>query len=239
MKTRIGSIAGCLMFVVFVAGRAQARSCHAHTHAHDTSGASTRIDNDSGVVIVSCDAKSDVPGAHSHAWATAGGGLFNVSKGAGGHVNWHNGNSPKHAWYHASVGTGPVIIQGPPGFAELRVLIPSSLAVTNPSPGGEPEDVSQGLLTDDLDVFLGVDVSVDSGIGPTSLFSGTATLSGPGAAAPLVETGDLVGAFILSGGTANSAIPPRLAASAVYSNCFSLHRDAFSQTQGPTPNGFL
>lgn len=191
-KLRIGLLAlvgGAA--VCATAAPAFAGSCHAHAHSHDECGWHTRSRTKSGG-SVSCDANTNTPGVHSHAFAVADCFLFSCNKVVGGHHWWQDGCGPKHAWWHASAGTGRFIVLGEGKTAKMELVIPVEPPdATLPPPSDRRLPVRDALarqgivVADDAVVDLEVKIAVVTAEGRSlELLSGSARFGGPRSAAP-------------------------------------------------------
>lgn len=179
-----------------VAAPAFAGSCHAHAHSHDQCAWHTRSRTRSGG-SVSCDANTNTPGVHSHAFSNADCFLFFCNKVVGGHHWWQDGCGSKHAWWHASAGTGRFMVIGEEPAAEMELVIPVEPPdQTLPPPSGllPPREglARQGVVAaEDAVVDLEVEVAVVTADGRViELLSGKATIGGAKSPAPGVKVSE-------------------------------------------------
>ncbi len=189
----------CYLLVALLAGAglwiaaepaAIAGSCHAHSHSHDQCAWHTRSRSQSGG-SVSCDAATNTPGVHSHAFANADCFLFFCNKVGGGHAWWQNGCGPKHYWWHWNVSTGRFMVLGDEPAAEMEVVIPVKAPPQSiPRPNGErpPKDaIAQQGMTASGDAIVKMEVEIGiatEGGRVIPVLQGSATLGGPKSRAP-------------------------------------------------------
>ncbi|MGH9379092.1 MAG: hypothetical protein ACRD2Z_00525 [Thermoanaerobaculia bacterium] len=143
--------------------------------------------------------------------------LFSCNKVVGGHHWWLNGCGPKHAWWHATAGTGRFLVVSTQPVAELELVIPvEPPPETLPPPDGRLP-VRDGLaqqgfaVADDAVVNLEVHIAIVTADGRVlPLLEGNATLGGPTSSAPGLSTSDSL-ARVLRRTTTAEQDPARVA----------------------------